>query len=190
MATIQADKALTAFLDLIAWSEGTSKHPLTKLDGYDVIVSGVDGHHVFADYSIHPFALGREPIVVRQAKAAVWAYADTDEGTPNKLVHAATPELLSTASGRYQIILPTWREVSTKALVGTFSPQSQDRAALYLLTACGADKAILAGCLPLAFQLVTNIWASFPGNLFHQGGHSTDELIAQYNQLHPKGIMS
>ena len=50
-----------AFLDTLAFSEGTSNHPLTVNDGYDVIVTGVDGPEVFTDYSAHPFANGRKP---------------------------------------------------------------------------------------------------------------------------------
>ena len=63
MATIQTDAKIAAFLDLIAWSEGTSISPVSKNDGYDVIVSGVDGKHTFNDYGFHPFAHGRADIV-------------------------------------------------------------------------------------------------------------------------------
>ncbi|MGB4486807.1 MAG: lysozyme, partial [Pseudomonas veronii] len=31
-----------AFLDMLAWSEGTSTSPATAMDGYDVIVTGAD----------------------------------------------------------------------------------------------------------------------------------------------------
>ncbi len=41
------DSKLKNFLDLIAWSEGTNTSPLTKNDGYDVIVSGVTGPEGF-----------------------------------------------------------------------------------------------------------------------------------------------
>lgn len=41
---------LRAFLDMIAFSEGTSTCKATKYDGYDVIVGG----SVFTDFSKHP----------------------------------------------------------------------------------------------------------------------------------------
>ncbi|EMD7474688.1 hypothetical protein VSU40_000628 [Salmonella enterica] len=42
---------------MLAYSEGTANHPLTKNCGYDVIVTGLDGSpEIFTDYSDHPFA--------------------------------------------------------------------------------------------------------------------------------------
>lgn len=46
-----------AFGDLLAYSEGTSTSPATRNNGYDVIVTGIDGKpEIFTDYSDHPFA--------------------------------------------------------------------------------------------------------------------------------------
>ena len=67
MARLALVKPVAAFLDLIAQSEGTSTSKATHDDGYDIIVSGVNGHNSFADYSAHPFAAGRPAIVVRTA---------------------------------------------------------------------------------------------------------------------------
>src|SRR5579863_9314951 len=90
MAAISAEDAggaaLVTFLDTIAYSEGTSTSPHSQNDGYDVIVTGVDGHHEFNDYSDHPFANGEPPIVIRNS----------------------TPPLMSTASGRYQLLARYW----------------------------------------------------------------------------------
>jgi muramidase (phage lysozyme) len=57
---------VVAFLSTVAFSEGTSTHPLTKNAGYDVIVTGDTkagevGLEVFTDYSRHPFALNIYP---------------------------------------------------------------------------------------------------------------------------------
>ncbi|STJ52172.1 phage lysin [Escherichia coli] len=39
---------------MLAVSEGTANHPLTKNRGYDVIVTGLDGKpEIFTDYSDH-----------------------------------------------------------------------------------------------------------------------------------------
>lgn len=42
---------LAAFLDMLAWAEGTSTHPKTQNDGYDVLVNPGG---IFTDYSDHP----------------------------------------------------------------------------------------------------------------------------------------
>jgi muramidase (phage lysozyme) len=42
---------LAAFLDMLAWAEGTSTHPKTQNDGYDIIVNPGG---TFMDYSKHP----------------------------------------------------------------------------------------------------------------------------------------
>ena len=161
MATIKAGRIFCAFLDLIAASEGTCSHPLTRADGYDVIVSGVDGHHIFTDYSTHPFALGRPPVCVR----------------------ASIPPLLSTASGRYQLIWPTWEALKGIIHAGTFSPQNQDFAALRLLDECHASDMIRGGKIDLAIYACNETWASFPGNLYKQGGKPIEWLLETYATL-------
>lgn len=152
---------VAAFLDLIALSEGTSKAPNTRDDGYDVIVSGIDGRHNFSDYSAHPFAAGRTPIVVRTA-----------------------PKLLeSTASGRYQIILPTRKNIAAARGLGTFSPQNQDLAALEIIRQASALNLVEAKQIPEAIEALCEQWASFPGNDDGQGGRTLNWLMQQYAAL-------
>jgi muramidase (phage lysozyme) len=172
LATLKVDKALSAFLDLIAWSEGTTTSPVTKNDGYDIIVSGVDGRHVFTDYSAHPFSLGRPPILVRAARGP----ANTPGGE-------GEPVIYSTASGRYQIELETWKEIAAQAHLGTFSQANQDVAALALIDRRHATEAILHGAIGEALQACGLEWASFPGNLYNQGAHPAVELFAIYDRL-------
>jgi muramidase (phage lysozyme) len=161
MATIPIDAKIAAFLDLIAWSEGTSISPVSKNDGYDVIVSGVDGRHTFNDYGFHPFAHGRAPIVVR----------------------ASTPPLLSTASGRYQIILPTWLSLSRQYMLPSFLPMNQDSAAIALLSKHYAINYIMTGELQVAFALASCIWASFPSSHANQPTHTPANLLSVYTSL-------
>ena len=183
MCTLKLDKLTACFLDLVAWSEGTDLSCPTQNRGYTTIVEGVNGANSFTDFSAHPFASNRPLIVVRNALPVEYE-ADPDNPTgPPRVIHGAIPQLLSSASGRYQITLPTWREISERAGLHTFSPPSQDSAALTLITQCKANFSILAKSLPLAFQQVSNTWASFPGNLYGQPTHTPEELIEQYTKL-------
>lgn len=183
MATITASKGIRAFLDLLAKSEGTSGNPFTRADGYDVIVTGVDGHHTFTDYSGHPFQFGRAPIIVRTARPA---QAPRPDPTDSRRILPAAPaveELRSTASGRYQLTLETWQHLSTTFHVGSFSPANQDLCALHLLDECGAAPHIAVGDIPGAMARAAPVWASLPGSLYGQPTHTVDQMLQWYTQL-------
>ena len=160
MARLALVKPISAFLDLVGQSEGTTTSKATHDDGYDIIVTGMNGLNSFADYSAHPFAAGRPPIVVRTA-----------------------PKLLeSTASGRYQITLPTWKNIAAARGLGTFSPQNQDLAAMELLSECHALDLITANNIAAAIEHCCETWASFPGNSYGQGGRTLEWLLEKYAQ--------
>lgn len=154
-----------AFLDLISWCEGTGASRLTGNRGYDVIVTGVDGPSVFSDYTTHPFANGRGAILVRPP------CAQFPKG------------LFSDASGRYQLMLRWWRPYKTLLSLTDFSPASQDAIALQQIKERRAIALIESGNFGLAIQACSNIWASFPGNAYGQGGRSMAELQDQYQTL-------
>lgn len=145
-----------AFLDMLAFSEGTSakKHPLTKCDGYDVIVTGTSGPEIFTDFSEHPF-VGRNPKHI-------------------------TGKLYSTASGRYQFMRVHWEHYRDALSLPDFSPESQDKWALQLIRERGALPLIDAGSFDLAVARCKNIWASFPGAGYGQPEHGVDKLRVAY----------
>lgn len=148
---------LKAFLDMLAWSEGTSTSPATKNNGYDVIVTGIDKKpEVFTDYSDHPFNKGR----------------------PSKKINSKG--LTSNASGRYQFMLKDWAHY--KALLGLkdFGPESQDKWAIQLIKERRALPDIEAGNITSAINRCRNIWASLPGAGYDQPEHPAGKLIAQY----------
>jgi muramidase (phage lysozyme) len=144
---------------LIGWSEGTSTSPLTENQGYDVIVTGVEGPSVTTNYADHPFALGGV-VVVRES-----------------------PRLVSSAAGRYQILARYWRAYKKQLHLPDFSPNSQDAVALQQMKERGALEKIEAGDIGGAIEACANIWASFPGNAYGQGGHSMATLEAKYHEL-------
>lgn len=156
----EIDPKLQAFLDLIAFSEGTSTHPLTVNNGYDVIVTGVSGPEVFTDFTDHPFMNGKPPVTVRRI-----------------------PLLLSTAAGRYQIMRHWWQAYKEELRLPNFLPESQDAVAVRMITERGAIDLIESGNIGGAIAKCANIWASFPGNSYGQGGKQLSELMEKYGQL-------
>lgn len=130
---------MKAFLDAIAYAEGTSNHPLTKNNGYDVIVTGVDGPEIFTDYSAHPFANGRKPKDINGRG------------------------LFSTASGRYQFMRKDWLHYKSGLNLPDFGPESQDKWAIQLIRERRAIPDIEAGNFVKAIGKVSNLWASLPG---------------------------
>ena len=115
-----------AFLDMLAVSEGTSTSPATLNNGYDVIVTGVDGvPEVFTDYSDHPFNNGR----------------------PSKVINSHG--LTSNASGRYQFMLRDWHHYRDQLKLPDFSPDSQDLWALQLIRERSALPSKFQDALPM-----------------------------------------
>lgn len=154
---MQISKNLQAFLDTLAWSEGTSTSPATKCNGYDVIVTGVDGKpEILTDFSDHPFNKGR----------------------PSKQINSRG--LTSNASGRYQFMLKDWAHYKAQLGLPDFSPESQDKWAIQLIKERKALPDIEAGNIASAVSKCRNIWASLPGAGYGQREHSMDDLIARY----------
>lgn len=150
-------KNLKAFLDMLAWSEGTSTSPATKLDGYDVIVTGIDKKpEIFTDFSAHPFAAGRKSKVIN------------------------SKGLTSNASGRYQFMLRDYTHYRNLLKLPDFRPESQDRWAIQLIKERRALPDIEAGNIEAAIAKCRNIWASLPGAGYGQPEHPASKLIAQY----------
>ena len=127
----------------------------TKDNGYDVIVTGVDGLHNFSDYTDHPKLL-----VVVNSKG-----------------------LQSTAAGRYQLLYKYWRVYRRQLNLRDFGPVSQDKVALQQVKEQGALPDIDSGNISSAVEKCSNIWASFPGNTYGQNPHRIEMLLKMYAKL-------
>ncbi|MEC5345078.1 glycoside hydrolase family 104 protein [Brenneria populi] len=150
---------LCPFLDMLAFSEGTASHPLTRNNGYDVIVTGLDGKpEIFTDYRDHPFASGR----------------------PAKVFNRRGEK--STASGRYQQLYRFWPHYKQQMALPDFSPESQDKLAVQLIIERRALADIERGDIERAISKCRNIWASLPGAGYGQREHRLDKLIQVYQQ--------
>lgn len=155
----QISNNLRAFLDMLAWSEGTSTSPATKNNGYDVIVTGADKRpEVFTDYSDHPFNKGRSSKVIN------------------------SKGLTSNASGRYQFMLRDWSHYKCLLNLPDFGPDSQDKWAIQLIKERRALADIEAGNIAKAINNCRNIWASLPGAGYGQPEHKIERLLQQYRK--------
>ena len=116
--SLAGSRNMLAFVDMLAWSEGTSTSPATAIDGYDVIVTGIDRKpEVFKDFTDYPFAKGRASKTIK------------------------SKGLTSNASGRYQQMLKDWPHYKALLKLPDFSPISHDLLAIqhireYLAARC------------------------------------------------------
>lgn len=155
--SIVGGRNVLAFLDMLAWSEGTSTSPATDIEGYDVIVTGIDRKpEVFKDFTDHPFAKGR----------------------PSKVINSKG--LKSNASGRYQQMLKDWPYYKALLKLPDFSPISQDLLAIQHIRECRALPDVIAGRIETAISKCRNIWASLPGAGYGQREHQLGDLLRQY----------
>lgn len=148
-----------AFLDTLRVSEGTSTSPATMMDGYDVIVTGIDGKpEIFKDFSVHPFSRGR----------------------PSKVINSRG--LTSNASGGYQFMLKDYAHYRDLLKLPDFGPFSQDRWAIQLIRERGALLDIQAGRIAAAISKCRNLWASLPGAGYGQRENKLDLLLSAYRR--------
>ena len=146
-----------AFLDMLAWSGLGSDYLKRSDEGYNVIVTGIDGKlELFTDYRTHPFAGGRKSKVIN------------------------SKGLTSNASGRYQQMLRDWPHYRDLLKLPDFGPLSQDRLAIRHIRECRALEDVKAGRFVLAVSKCRNIWASLPGAGYNQREHQIEDLLAQY----------
>jgi muramidase (phage lysozyme) len=140
-----------AFLDMIAWSEGTIQIPGGD-DGYRVIVGSTPSNpHLFQSYEDHP-----------------------------RILVKINDHLQSTAAGRYQILSRYFSAYKKILKLPDFSPDSQDKIALQLMKECKAIDLINKGHIVAAIIRCSSRWASFPGNTYQQHTNNIDDLKAEY----------
>lgn len=141
-----------AFLDLIAWSEGTDNgRQATNDSGYDVVVGG----GLFKSYADHPRRLVHLPSLGINSTAA------------------GRYQILSRYWDHYRTQL---------GLIGGFTPENQDRIALQLIRECQALNDIKAGRIAEAIAKCRSRWASLPGAGYGQHEHKVGHLLAAYSK--------
>jgi muramidase (phage lysozyme) len=141
-----------AFLDLIAWSEGTDngRQP-TRDQGYDVVVGG----SLFDSYADHPRRLVNLPALGIKSTAA------------------GRYQILARYWDHYRKQL---------GLSGGFTPLNQDRVALQLIRECKALEDVRGGRIAEAIHKCRSRWASLPGAGYGQHEHKVGNLLAAYSK--------
>lgn len=86
------------------------------------------------------------------------------------------PDLVSTAAGRYQILVRFFDAYSKQLNLQDFSPRSQDAIALQMIRERDAIKDIEAGRFDVAVEKVKGIWASLPGAGYNQHENQLADL--------------
>jgi muramidase (phage lysozyme) len=146
-----------ACLDMLAWSELGTDYLQRSDDGYNVIVTGIDGKlELFDDYSTHPF----------------------EDGRKSKVINGRG--LTSNACGRYQFMLKDWPHYRDLLHLPDLGPASQDRWAVRLIKERRALEDVIAGRIADAISKCRNIWASLPGAGYNQREHRLEDLLARY----------
>lgn len=150
MSTVKTSLNVDAFLDMLAWSEGTD-HPNQKTNdrGYDVLVGG----KLFTDYSKHPNILVPLPnLGIKSTAAGRYQFL-------------------------YRTWMAIVKNYGFK---GRFIPEAQDLACIKLLTECRALPHIEKGQIHQAIALAAPIWASLPGAGYGQHEHKLVKLLEIY----------
>jgi muramidase (phage lysozyme) len=148
-----ADRNTRAFLEMIAYAEGTARGPN---NGYSVLFGWPDPSRVTYDLSGHP----------RQR----FTFTNSRNET-----------LTTTAAGRYQFLSRTWDALQKQLNLPDFGPASQDAAAIELIRQRGALKDVQAGRIAAAIAKIAPIWASMPGAGYAQPERKINNLLASYS---------
>lgn len=151
---------LCALLDTIAYAE-IGPDLLASPEGHNgyriLVGSTAASPLIFTSYADHPL-MGR-----------AIEYADG---------------VYSSAAGRYQILNTYWPHYKSQLWLTDFSPKYQDEYAIQQIREQCAMEPILAGKFHEAVHLLSNIWASLPGegNTYGQRIVSIEDLEQVYRR--------
>lgn len=149
MVTVMRSANITAFLSMIAVSEGVENRKDASGNAIDPYRICYAYHHVTQDLTYHP---------------AEFHPDGTREWMGERITQGKYAGELSTAAGRYQITHGTWTLIKQTLSLPDFTGAPQDDGAIYLIEKQGARQLIESGQLEDAIRLLHPIWASLPGS--------------------------
>jgi len=155
--TTQAEN-LRAFLDMLAYAEGTSGR-----DGYRTMFGG----RLFDSFADHP----RQAVqFTDKAGRRLWTSA-----AGRYQFMAVSP-----TTGGKSTRVDTWDRLKADLRLPDFGPASQDAAAIELIRQRGALNDVYAGRFADAVAKVAPVWASLPGAGYSQPERKLASLEAAY----------
>lgn len=92
----------------------------------------------------------------------------------------------STAAGAYMILEGTYDGYKKKLGLADFSPVSQDRIAVDIITSSGALDLVKAGKVEEAIKKLRGQWTSLPGAAQAQAGVTMEKALAVFSGSLPK----
>lgn len=152
MAVIKEHENIKAFLDMIAYAEGTPKYG--NQDGYNVLFGGETFNNEYVD---HP----RKAITRRMGSTSITSTA------------AGRYQFLTRTWDSI---------VKQYGFKGRFTPEAQDLAAIKLIQERKAYDDIKNGDFSKAVAKVRNIWASLPGAGYGQPEKKLKDLEKVYKE--------
>jgi muramidase (phage lysozyme) len=159
VATGLAETNVKAFLDMLAYSEGTSGP-----DGYRTLFGG----GLFDDFADHP---RRAFQFKNKLGQRLWT---TAAGRYQFMAISPIPGTSQFTKSN------TWDTLKAKLSLPDFSPESQDLAALELVRQRGALTDVQAGRFNAAVTKCAPIWASLPGAGYAQTERKFSTLVAAF----------
>lgn len=153
-----------ALEQLRTWAAGLSPNVVAFL----TMLSVAEGTTTHGYYTL----FGGEPFLELDTHPAVRTYGEWLE--PGK-------RDFTTAAGRYQITLTTWRRLAARLGLTDFSPATQDAMALELMREAGALEDVEAGRFDEAVRKLGRTWASLPSSSANQAHRSLEYVKQAYN---------
>jgi len=83
----------------------------------------------------------------------------------------------STAAGRYQVLYTTWLMFKKEYPEAEFTPEWQDRIAIWLIKRAGGYQLIIDGKFEEAIEKTNKVWASLPGSPYSQPTHKLSDAL-------------
>lgn len=101
---------------------------------------------------------------------------------PRRMVFIPKLNVNSSAAGAYQFLSRTWDECKSALGLPDFSPESQDKAAAFLIRRRKALDDVMAGRIKEAIQKCAKEWASLPGSPYGQPTLTMERALEVYQR--------